>query len=193
MTTHFSTVPIDEALRAARPSNPWSFRPLTLVADEDPMITDTLAAILDVVGLAVDIAPDGLAALETACVIPPEILIADLMMTRMTGLELARQVTRVAPDCGVILFVGNSAFPNLKATMRELGCNFRILFKPVHPAVLLGAVTELLGPRGQDLSIPCERHWIASDDPFGLRCDSEPLLPELPLPPNWFASETSAE
>jgi DNA-binding NtrC family response regulator len=188
MTTHFVTVPLEGALKASRLSLSGRLRPLALVASEDPMITDSLAAILEMVGLAVLTAPGGPAALETASIIPPEILIADLMMTGVTGLELARHVTRVAPDCGVVLFVGNCAFPDLNAGMRELGCNFRILFKPVHPANLHQAVVELLGPRGRHLSIPLEPRQTAPYEAFGLtRNDSEPLEPELNFPWDWHS------
>jgi DNA-binding response OmpR family regulator len=188
MTTHFVTVPLERALQASSLSASGRLRPLALVAHEDPMIADSLAAILDVVGLAVLTAPDGYAALETARIIPPEILIADLMMTGMTGLELARHVTRFAPDCGVILFVGNSAFPDLNASMRELGCDFRILFKPVHPANLHRAVIELLGPRGHQLSVPLGPYQTAGYEPYSSTGnDSESLELDVNL---WHPSET---
>jgi DNA-binding response OmpR family regulator len=173
MTTHFPTVPVDGALKAAHTSTSNQVRPLALIANEDPMITSTLAAILDVGGIAVLTAQDGLAALETASVIPPQILIADLIMHGLNGLELARQVTRAAPDCEVILFVGNATVPGLQSTMRSLGCNFRILFKPVHPVELLEAIIELLGRRGHHLTFPSPPHLSALCDLF-IAMRSEP-------------------
>ena len=107
MTTHFPIVPVDAVpLKALSPSQ-QGLRPLALVVDDEPIITDTLAAILNANGIAALSAYCPIDALESALLMPPNILITDLSMPGMDGLELAVQVTRAAPDCEVILFSGH--------------------------------------------------------------------------------------
>ena len=154
MTTHFPTVPVDGALREALLEPTDCIRPLALVVDDDPIITSTLAAILHGSGLAALTAANGLAALDTALLIPPEILIADLAMPGMNGFDLALEVTRFTPDCGVILFEGHNCGFNPAAKVRNPRCDFMALLKPVHPTDLLDAVFKLLDRRGHPLRAP---------------------------------------
>lgn len=154
MTTHFPTVPVEGALRAAQVSSSDRVRPLALIVDDDAMITGTLAAILYGSGLAAITARNGLAALETARVIPPEILIADSAMAGLNGLDLAVEVTRASPDCEVILFAGHVINFSLSERIRRTGREFLVMVKPVHPADLLEAVFRLLSRRGHRVIVP---------------------------------------
>lgn len=158
MTTHFPTVPVEGALRSARLHLPDRLRPLALVVNEDPMITSTLGAILNLSGFAALMAHDSIAALETALVIPPEILIADFSMPRLSGFELALHIAYAAPDCEVILFAGNSTQSNLPINTRILGRRFRLLLKPVHPVDLLDTICDLLKPHGYIDNAQAETH-----------------------------------
>jgi DNA-binding response OmpR family regulator len=165
MTKHFSTIPVDGTLRAAAQiANSDRLRPLALVVDDDPLITSTLAAILNGSGLAVMTAHDGPSALDTARLIPPEILISDLVIPGMDGFELALQITAATSDCEVILFAGNTTGFNLGTLMRSLKRDFTILAKPVHPADLLDAVFALLTRRGIPAETPSAFKSPASDN-----------------------------
>jgi DNA-binding response OmpR family regulator len=159
MTKHFPTVPVDGALRAAQYATSNAVRPLALVVDDDPMITATLSAILSGSGLAAMTASDGLVALDTALLIPPEILISDLAIPGINGFDLALEVTRAARDCDVILFAPHASAANLHANMRAAQRSFTVLIKPVHPADLLEAVFVLLSGRGLCITQP--RPWHA--------------------------------
>lgn len=178
MTTHFPTVPVDGALRSAHASNTSRIRPLALVADDDPMITATLCAILNVSGLAAISAQDGFRALEVARIIPPEILIADLVLPGLNGLDLAARVTRATPDCEVILFVDSGSVAGLNSLMGGPGFNFRLLFKPVHPADLVQAVFGLLAPHGHVLTLARER---AAHSPYDLLTAIRPDPDGMPV------------
>jgi len=154
MATFFPTVPVEEAPREAHPHGPERLRPVVLIVDDEPIITETLAAILNRNGLTAITAFDGLQALETALAIPPEILITDLAMPRMDGLELAVEVTRAIPDCEVILSSGHPSSFNLAERISALGCDFAILMKPVHPTDLIDEVFRLLRKRNRAVSPP---------------------------------------
>ena len=120
------------------------YRPVVLVVDDEEVITITLAAILSNNGFAPLTAFDGKSALEMAEVIPPEVVISDVMMPGMTGVELAIELTRRFADCHVLLFSGQSATTDLVAEARANGHDFTLLQKPVHPDVLLARVRECL-------------------------------------------------
>jgi YesN/AraC family two-component response regulator len=153
MSTFFPTVPVEAAPRQAHRHSPDKLRPVALIVDDEPIITETLAAILDGNGITAITALDGIQALETALAIPPEILITDLSMPRMNGLELAIEVTRAIPDCEVILSSGHAASCDLAERVSVLGCDFAILMKPVHPADLLDEVFKLLRRRGHAFNV----------------------------------------
>ena len=148
MSTHFSTVPVEFARQRGAGSSTEPLLPLVLVVDDEPLIVETLAAILNGSGLAALTAPDGLAALEIARLMPPEMLITDVAMPGMNGFDLAIEVTRIVPDCDIILFSGQASTSDLVEMHRRTGHEFLTLNKPVHPADLLAHVNECLGRRG---------------------------------------------
>jgi DNA-binding response OmpR family regulator len=148
MSTHFPTVPLELARQNACSTDIERVLPLVLVVDDEPLIAETLAAILNNSGLAALTAPDALAALEIARLMPPEMLISDVAMPGMNGFELAIEVTKAIPDCEIILFSGQATSSELEAMNRAVGRDFVMLIKPVHPADLLARVYERLTMRG---------------------------------------------
>ena len=87
---------------------------------------------------------DGKSALELARAVPPALLITDVMMPGMTGIELAIVMVDTVPDCKVLLFSGQAATVDLLAVARDIGYDFAILTKPVHPTDMLRRVSECL-------------------------------------------------
>lgn len=82
-------------------------RPITvLVADDDPIVRDGLTALLegqpdlDVVGEAAD----GQEAVDLAVQLRPQIVLTDIGMPRLDGIEATRQIKRLAPATSVIFF-----------------------------------------------------------------------------------------
>jgi DNA-binding response OmpR family regulator len=153
MTTHFSSVPVDWAHRAAHSAVQNRIRPLALVIEDDPVLGTTIAAILNGNGIAALIAGDSFSALETALVIPPQIVIADFGLPGINGLDLVCEITGAVPDCDAILFAGQFS-SGLAARMGAPGSRLNVLHKPVHPADLLNSVFDILGRRGHPLALP---------------------------------------
>jgi len=119
-------------------------RPRVLVVDDEAVIADTLAEILSLSGFPAIAAYDGNGALGTALLQPPELLITDVALPGMNGIELAVTIKRVYPDCKILLFSGQAATADLLATARRDGYRFTLLTKPVAPQELLATVAKHL-------------------------------------------------
>jgi DNA-binding NtrC family response regulator len=120
--------------------------PVVLVVDDERVIADTLSIILSRSGFVVQTAYDAASALELADLIPPQLLLSDVMMgPGMDGTQLAIEMIGAYPDCKVILFSGHAATADLLERTRELGHDFTLLTKPLHPADLLDHISDCFG------------------------------------------------
>jgi DNA-binding response OmpR family regulator len=138
----FPTVSIKEVPAAGKERGADLYRPIVLVVDDESIIADTLAEILTRSGYEGIAAYDGDSALETALLRPPEMLIADVVLPGMSGIELAITVRRVFPECRIILFSGQASTADLLSAARQDGHHFTLLNKPLHPQDLLKRVSE---------------------------------------------------
>jgi CheY-like chemotaxis protein len=108
-----------------------------LVADDERMIANTLARILSTSGFEAKAVYSGENAIEAARELKPDVLITDVIMGGMTGIEAAMHIIALLPDCRIILFSGQAATADLLECARTKGHRFEILSKPIHPRVLL--------------------------------------------------------
>jgi len=135
-------VPVEEV----PPAGMHSYRPAVLVVDDELTIADTVSEILSRSGYAVSTAYDAEEALEIALVNPPELLLTDVVLPGMSGIELAITLTRIFPQCKVLLFSGVASTADLLARAQCEGHNFTLLSKPLHPKELLTKVFESVRP-----------------------------------------------
>ena len=117
--------------------------PTVLVVDDEPLICETVAAVLATSGLAVLKANNSKSALEIALRHLPDLLFSDVKMPGMNGIELAMAVATQLPSCRVLLFSGH-ATPKDLAEAHACGFDFPLLSKPVHPVDMLRRVFECL-------------------------------------------------
>jgi DNA-binding response OmpR family regulator len=118
-----------------------------MVVDDESSIADTLAEILSRSGYAAVAAYDADSALETALLNPPEMVITDVVLPGMSGVDLAITVRRIFPDCKIILFSGQASTADLLTAASREGHQFVLLNKPVHPTDLLARISESLKHR----------------------------------------------
>ena len=111
-----------------------------LIADDERTIADTLAVILARAGFETKAVYSGEATLETAMTYRPDMLITDVVMGDMNGVEAAIRMRSLLPDCKILLFSGQAATVDLLAAARLRGYEFEILTKPLHPADLLARI-----------------------------------------------------
>ena len=84
---------------AATPS-----KPRVLVADDEQVIANTLAIILNQAGFEARAVYSGEKAIESLDSFQPDMLISDVIMTGMTGIEAAIATQKKMPNCKILLF-----------------------------------------------------------------------------------------
>jgi CheY-like chemotaxis protein len=124
--------------------------PNVLIVDDERIIADTLCTILNMSGFHAQAAYSGEQALNAAMMLKPDVLISDVIMGGISGIELAIQITTYLPGCRIVLFSGHAMTTDLVCDMEAQGHRFEILAKPVHPRVLLECLTAW-----RDESIAC--------------------------------------
>ena len=117
-------------------------RQRVLVADDERVIADTLAMILNQSGFETRVAYSGEQAVEIAIVFHPEMMISDVIMTGVNGIDAAIEIRRMLPEIKVLLFSGQAATADLLEKARARGYDFEILAKPVHPQDLLARMNR---------------------------------------------------
>ena len=117
------------------PENPA--KPKVLVADDERVIADTLAIILNQSGFDATAVYSGEKAVETAQILRPDMLISDVIMTDLNGIDAAIKIREMLPSCKILLFSGQAATADLLDRAQGQGHQFEILAKPVHPQDLL--------------------------------------------------------
>jgi CheY-like chemotaxis protein len=112
-------------------------KPKVLVADDERVIADTLAMILNKSGFEARAVYSGERALELAKAFAPNMLICDVIMADLNGIDTAIQLRALLPKIKILLFSGQAATADLLEKARVQGYEFEILAKPVHPQDLL--------------------------------------------------------
>jgi DNA-binding NtrC family response regulator len=123
------------------------------VVDDEHVIASTLAAILKLHGYSATSFTSPLAALAAARSEAPDLLISDVAMPDLSGVDLAIQIKAQYPECKVLLFSGQAFTSDLLKEARRQGHNFQLLQKPVHPSLMLLMVGELV----TESSLACSR------------------------------------
>ena len=117
--------------------------PSVFVVDDEPVIAMTLAVILNMSGFDATGFNDAAAALKAAEAECPDLLITDVSMPGMNGIELAIRFRSLHPNCKILLFSGHTASGGLLDAAKGRGYHFTILAKPVHPKELLAEIKRI--------------------------------------------------
>jgi DNA-binding response OmpR family regulator len=110
------------------------------VVDDEPTIVSTLGLILSQQGFEVTTFTDPLEALKAIQTKAPDLVIADVIMPGLSGIDLAIVVRETCPACTVLLFSGQIATHEMIEGAKARGHDFEVITKPVHPLEILARV-----------------------------------------------------
>ncbi|MFO1412389.1 MAG: PAS domain-containing protein [Burkholderiales bacterium] len=115
-----------------------------LVAEDEPVNLEVVRCLLEDAGLKVDVALDGLEALEKVNGNRYDLVVMDVQMPRLSGLDATRRLREQREHASLpVLALTANAFAEDKARCLAAGMN-DFVAKPVDPAVLLRSVSRLL-------------------------------------------------
>jgi DNA-binding response OmpR family regulator len=116
-----------------------------LVVDDEPVARQSLTDILKLEGYLVNSAPNGQAAVEYIRTHPVDLMIVDLRMPGMDGLEVVQVVNQVSPETEVILL---TAFGSTESAVQALRLRIHdYLLKPASPSQIIASVKKGLTRR----------------------------------------------
>lgn len=117
-------------------------KPRILVVDDEPLIADTIADILNGSGFEATAIYDSAAAAEQVRRLCPDVVVSDVIMPRMNGVEMAISIKSKCPKTRVLLLSGQAGAPGLLEAARKKGHSFELLAKPLKPDVLLKKLSQ---------------------------------------------------
>ena len=116
-----------------------------LIVDDEPVARKSLSDILRLEGYSVSSAPNGQAAVEHVRTQHVDLMIVDLRMPGMDGLEVVQVVNQLAPDIEIILL---TAFASTETAIQALRLRIHdYLQKPASPAQIVASVKKGLDRR----------------------------------------------
>jgi len=122
-----------------------------LVVDDEPMVRDVLARYLAKEGFAVDTAEDGEAALAAYERTAPDLVVLDLMLPRVDGLEVFRRIREHGPAAVIMLTAKGEETDRVVGL--ELGADDYVT-KPFSPREVVARVRAVLRRAGVKVTAP---------------------------------------
>src|SRR5574337_14416 len=107
-----------------------------LIVDDEPEIRRLLSRRLERLGYTLREASDGEEAVAAAKAEIPDVVVPDMAMPRLDGLELIAALHAIDHDLPIIVLTGHGSFENVIAAMRR-GAAFDYLVKPLHDLTMI--------------------------------------------------------
>jgi len=138
-----------------------------LVVDDEPVARQSMTDILKLEGHNVVSAPNGQAAVEYVRMHPVDLMIVDLRMPGMDGLEVIQVVNQVSPETEVILL---TAFGSTETAIQALRLRIHdYLLKPASPAQVIASIKKGLARRAARTRVRGgAAEMTDSDDPISV-------------------------
>jgi len=135
-------------------------RPRLLIADDHAIFAEALRVFLERTYPVVAVAADGRALIEAALRFRPEVIVVDVGMPVLNGLDAARKIKEDAPNAKFI-FLTMQADPNLAAAALELGL-IGFVLKHAAGSELLKAIDSVLHGKVYLSSQVRAADWVAT-------------------------------
>ncbi len=123
-------------------------RAKVMIVDDNDIMRTLLRSILraesyEVVGEA----RNGLAAVEMALNLKPQLVCMDVVMPEMDGLEALRAIKSANPEVKVVMITGNASNDNVQEAVRNGASGF--IVKPFNAAKVLDTLDRVLAGAGK--------------------------------------------
>jgi two-component system response regulator MprA len=122
--------------------------PRILVVDDDKRIAASVRRSLTYDGYEVDVVHDGASAIDAVRSQPPDVIVLDLMLPGIDGLEVCRRLRAAGDDIAVLMLTAKSTVPD-RVTGLDAGAD-DYLVKPFAHEELLARVRTLLRRKRSD-------------------------------------------
>ncbi len=133
-----------------------------LVVDDEPVARQSMMDILKLEGYNVTALPNGQAAVEHVRMNPVDLMIVDMRMPGMSGLEVIQVVNQVSPETEVILL---TAYGSTDTAIQALRLRIHdYLLKPASPAQVIQSVKKGLARRSAKLRVKSGTMDVADVD-----------------------------
>lgn len=134
-----------------------SENPTILVVDDERPVREALKRALGLEGYAVTLAGDGQEALETMAEAPPDMVVLDVLMPRMDGLEMTKALRSAGDDTPILMLTARDAVDDRVAGLDAGADDY--LVKPFALEELLARIRALLrrtGPPDEEETLTFE-------------------------------------
>ena len=116
-----------------------------LLAEDEPINQEVSKSLLEDVGLVVDLAQDGVEAVEMACRTPYRLILMDMQMPNLNGVDATRAIRKDSRNTATpILAMTANAFEEDRKVCLDAGMNDHIP-KPIDPDLLFATLAKWLG------------------------------------------------
>ena len=123
-------------------------KPLVLLVDDEPHIVEFLRMGFEYEGFAIAVATDGEEAMRQALTLKPDVVILDVMLPRMSGLEAAKRLRPIS-DAAIIMLTARDELDDRIAGL-DIGADDYVT-KPFAFKELMARVRAVLRRRGKSL------------------------------------------
>ena len=115
-----------------------------LVVDDEKIVADSTVLVFQKYGHEAKAVYCGEDAINVIHKFQPNLLLTDVKMSGMNGIELAIRMCAEMPSCKILLMSGQTETANLLETAKEQGLNFEIVAKPIMPAELVNKAVQMV-------------------------------------------------
>lgn len=138
-----------------------------LVVDDEPVARQSLSDILKLEGYIVSAVSNGQAAVEYVRTHAVDIMIVDLKMPGMDGLEVIQVVNQISPETEIILLTAHASIESATQALRLRIHDY--LLKPASPPQILASVKKGLSRRASKSRFSATLNSEGSQDVFTLK------------------------
>ncbi len=148
-----------------------------LIVDDDRAICDLMQTLLERDGYAVKALSDPLQVEEEVRVGGYHLIILDLMMPKLDGIEVLKRIRKVDTDIAVVIFTG---FPNLESAVQSMKLDaVDYIKKPFDVDQFREVVARVMRKKGLARTPEEQLHRVIGDTIRGLRKDKDLTLKQM--------------